>query len=225
VLTGENCTIKVCRFIVSCARSLAYWKASPAKGEAQLLDLCCDWLAAQEPNEDTTRSALSLLILDLFPTARLLQALQHRGIPSKFASLSAVGGCLYTYTRQAIEDLVSRFMAAAPENLRDASSDHLEMEHMFTFELHAYLSPASNACNTLIIFLRFPDLRSCISSKTTWMECVVGSFWELTGLVVGSTNLQCIKRLCIRPIGLSSLCLLMSAAPSTNAISWEIQSA
>jgi hypothetical protein len=109
------------------------WKVSPVKGEAQLLDLCCNWLATQKLTRPKAVQALSALAIELYPSVQLYQALMYRSIPTKFLPNSIEGKLTHSFGRQEVEDMISQVKISGANARRMKNLDPVEI---FGLEMH-----------------------------------------------------------------------------------------
>jgi hypothetical protein len=81
VLTAQNCSITVCRFLVACVRTTPEWRESRARTEKLLLEMCLQWLSTFTPENQLTPAekggALRAVILSLFTTTELTHAISR----------------------------------------------------------------------------------------------------------------------------------------------------
>jgi hypothetical protein len=136
VLTAENCTLNVYRFIIAAARTRNSWKLSPMKGEIELLNMCCNWLSAGKIIQTLTETALSALILDLLPTAELYHRLMCWSIPVQFIPSLKIGGDVYPFGRQEVKEFASELKRPSVGKTKPQKSFKLEHVQFFGHEVH-----------------------------------------------------------------------------------------
>jgi hypothetical protein len=134
VLTGENCALEVFSFLLACARERPIWMESMEKGESELLDLCCNWLATHK-NYDMAEDALSLLVLEIFAVDQLYHTLMHHGIPRNSVSTLNAGGHHQSFGRASLEKAITDLNSLPLEGGKCISS-WLDHSLFFGHEVH-----------------------------------------------------------------------------------------